>query len=278
MSSNRIDLLKLYFGDPYPINDDITILQPSIQDLVEYGENEFFSMLNVFIGTTTSCRLNLWKSGIDWNKISDYELFCNVVRSLTLDETKILFGDIDFQKFEIMKVELPDGPWEPPEPDPNVKLSRRQKLDLNFKKFEMNCTFYNAEQEIEIDATTYHFITQVLREMVHIYPKTEYAFGKETKKLIIQEEEMKLAQFAKENDGKPTSTLQPLISACVNHPGFKYKTNELKEIGINQFMDSVKRLQIYESTRALLGGSYSGFCDTSKIPREQFDFMRDLKQ
>jgi len=40
-------------------------------------------------------------------------------------------------------------------------------------------------------------------------------------------------------------------------------------------MDSVNRLQVYENTRALLGGSMSGFCDTSKIPKENFNFMRD---
>ena len=62
----------------------------------------------------------------------------------------------------------------------------------------------------------------------------------------------------------------------VNHPGFKYKTNELKEIGIVQFMDSVKRLQTYENATALIKGSYSGFVDTSKIDKEQFNWLKDL--
>ena len=67
-----------------------------------------------------------------------------------------------------------------------------------------------------------------------------------------------------------------MISACVNHPGFKYKKNELREVGYVEFFDSIKRLQIYEVTKALTHGSYSGFCDTSKIPKEDFNFMRNV--
>ena len=71
--------------------------------------------------------------------------------------------------------------------------------------------------------------------------------------------------------------MYPLISAMVNHPGFKYKKNELKEVGIVEFMDSVKRLQTYESVRALMSGMYSGMIDTSKLNlKEELNWMRDL--
>ena len=50
------------------------------------------------------------------------------------------------------------------------------------------------------------------------------------------------------------------------------------DVGIVEFMDSVQRLQVYESSRALLAGSYSGFVDTSKIDKSQFDFMRDISK
>jgi len=84
--------------------------------------------------------------------------------------------------------------------------------------------------------------------------------------------------IAKERKGEdiPTSSLLPLISSCINHPGFKYNLNELREVNFVQFMDSVQRLQIYESTSALLKGAYSGFCDTSKIDKDEFNFMRDI--
>ena len=54
------------------------------------------------------------------------------------------------------------------------------------------------------------------------------------------------------------------------------KLQELREVGLYQFMDSVKRLQIYESSRALLNGLYCGFSDLSKINKNEFNFMRDI--
>lgn len=113
--------------------------------------------------------------------------------------------------------------------------------------------------------------------MVQMFPKSEYTVGKTSKELLIQEELEKNAKAEREGT-KDSSILQPLVSFCVNHPGFKYKKSELRDVQINEFMDSVKRLQIYESTHALYGGMYSGFCDTSKIPRSEFDFMRPIKQ
>ena len=114
--------------------------------------------------------------------------------------------------------------------------------------------------------------------MFNLSFKVERAKNKATKEAMIWEDEMNL-KIAEQKRGEreySKSYLLPLISAMVNHPGFKYKTNELKEIGIVQFMDSVKRLQTYENATALIKGSYSGFVDTSKIDKEQFNWLKDL--
>ncbi len=275
LMSGKVDALRLYFGDPYPITDNIKIYQPSLQQIMDYGESEFFSMLFVFIGNTTYRKLFLWENGIDWNKVSDYELFCNLVRMLPQDMTEILFGDIDFTGFNLYVMEDPNPE---PEPEPGVKLKVIEKNKRAFRLFERTHTFINEDQGIEINADTYHMMRSVLREMVKSYPKTEYTASKITKELLIKEEKDKIAKAAREQTDAEDSTLLPLISFCVNHPGFKYKKSELKEVQINEFMDSVQRLQIYESTHALIGGMYSGMIDTSKIPNSSFDFMRPIKQ
>lgn len=267
-----VDLLKIYFGDPYPVSENIVIHQPSIQEIMDYGENEFFGMLYCFIGNTTYRKLSLWQNGIDWNRISDFELFCNLVHLLPQEKTEILFGDIDFEKFELYKIEV-----ELPEIPPDKKLTRSEKRQRLFDEFDLRHVFVNEEQQIVITVDVYKIIARVLREMVQMFPKSEYTVGKTSKELLIQEELEKNAKAEREGT-KDSSILQPLVSFCVNHPGFKYKKSELRDVQINEFMDSVKRLQIYESTHALYGGIYSGFCDTSKIPRSEFDFMRPIKQ
>ena len=267
-----IDYLKLYFGDPYQITDKITVTQPTIQEIIDYGETDFFSMIYCFIGNTTYRKLTLWQSGIDWNRISDYELFCNLVHMLSVDQTRIIFGDLDFQKFDLYKLEDVELPQDPPD----KKLTATEKRNKLFKEFELQHFFYNKDQDVNITADEYRKIASVLRAMVHMYPKTEYTVGKTSKELIIQEELNKIARAEHDKSDDQNSVLLPLVSFCVNHPGFKYKTSELRDVRINEFMDSVRRLQVYESTHALFSGMYSGFCDTSKISKKEFDFMRPI--
>lgn len=252
-SKFEFDRLKMYFGEPYKVKCDvgeIIISIPTIGDILQFGEKEFYYMLKIFVSNPTSYRLQLWDMGIDWNKISDYELFCMLIKGLDTEATKLLFGDVNFQSFDLY----------------NKKLDGSDEQIL---------TLYSKEQNIEITEDTYRCIAEYLRLMFNIYPKVEKAKGKATKEAIIDEERMNL-EIEMNKDKKSKSMLLPLISSCINHPGFKYKLNELREIGIVQFMDSVQRLQIYESTVAINSGLYSGMCDLSKVDKELFNFMRDI--
>ena len=86
-------------------------------------------------------------------------------------------------------------------------------------------------------------------------------------------------EFLKNKEDLNRSVLLPLISSMVNHPGFKYKKNELIDVGIVEFMDSVQRLQLYENVTALMSGVYSGMLDTSKINlSKELNWLRDLSE
>lgn len=255
-SKYTFDRLRMYFGEPYEIKSNdtiITIYSPTLGDILECGESHFYSMLYTFIGNPTMYRLQLWDLNVDWNKISDYELFCTLIKTVNNDISKYVFGDINFQSFDLYN-----------------------KTEKNVDGEEIQTpTLYSQEHNLEISENVYLEIREYLRLMFNIYPKVEKAKGKTTKEWMIEEERNKLE--SEKNNPKSTSTLLPLVSFCVNHPGFKYKTKELKEIGIVQFMDSVQRLQIYESTRALNSGLYCGMADLSKVSKDQFNFMRDVE-
>lgn len=254
----EFDKLQLYFAEPYVIkNEDeegnviseITITQPTIGDIISVGESSFYNTLYIFILNTTSYRLQLWDMGIDWNKISDYELFCMLIKNADQNVTQLFFGDINFDGFNL--------------------YSKKKNKDSD----EQVTTLFNPEFGIEIDEETYTHIAQYLRTMFNIFPKVEKTKGKTTKQWLIEEEREKLRISKKENGSK--SMLLPLVSTYLNHPGTKYKKNELKEVGIYEFMDGIQRIQIYESTVSLMSGMYSGFVDTKGIDKESFNFMRD---
>jgi hypothetical protein len=246
----------MYFGEPFEVGNGMTIYQPTIGQILEVGEENFYAMLYMFIGNPTMFRLQLWDVGVDWNKISSYDLFKNAVTSIDKQLSDLLFNDIDFSTFGLYaKTIMPEEEGAEP---------------------VVEQTLYSKELDIEISEESYVLIAEYLRAMFNIYPKVEKAKGRATKEAIIEEDRMNLANRVKNKPGN-TSALLPLISACVNHPGFKYKLQELKEVGICQFMDSVQRLQVYESSVALMSGMYGGWVDSSKIPADSYNWMKSLR-
>ncbi len=249
----RYDILKMYFGEDYWVTDKIKIMQPTIGQIIEYGENEFWSVVGLLCANPTSVRLELWKQGIDWNKISDFELFISTISTLPQKYTEILFGDLDFMKFK----------------------------DIQNKETEKVVLVYMPDPTIQIDEEVYNRLVGYLRTMFDIHPKVEKAKGKATKEAMIWEDEnnLKIAARKQKENKWNKSTLFPLISAALNHPGFKYKKSELKEIGIVEFMDSVKRLQIYENVTALMTGMYMGMVDLKGMDlKKELNWTRDIYQ
>lgn len=243
------DRLQMYFGEDYKVAEGIVISQPTIGDIMVFGEERFNQVLFPFITNPTAVRAALWQHGTDWTKISDYELFCQLILQLkpTLEETSMLFGDLDFTKFNLYK--------------------RQREVDGEMIE---DIVLVNDEQEVLIDEEIYNHMSNYLRTMFNAFPKVEKAKGKTTKEWMVEEDLRKSA-----SGQKRSSNLLSMISFCLNHPGFKYKKNELRDMGIVEFYDSVQRLLIYEATSSLMKGMYSGFVDTSKIDKKEFDFMRE---
>ena len=247
----QYDIMKMYFGEDYVVCEGFVIHQPTIGEIIEYGESEFWSMVSLFCSNPTSMRLPLWENGIDWNNISDFELFILLTNSLTPEKTKILFGDIDFSQFRVVS---------------------------DSKNENGLVMVYMPNPTIQIDENMYKDTVGYLRIMFDIHPKVEKAKGKATKEEIIWGEKQDLnisLKKQKKKKWKP-STLFPLISAALNHPGFKYKKSELKDVGIVEFMDSVKRLQVYESTTSLMTGMYMGMLDLKDFNlNKELNWARD---
>lgn len=250
--SKKLDFnpLQVYFGDDYIVNDRIIIHQPTIQDFIDCGEENIYGVITPFISNTTGCRVQLWDMGIDWNKISNQELFSIMIKNVDFKYSKIIFGDIDFSTFNLYEKSIDD---------------------------KKTLTLYSHEMELEIDEDTMIKMCIYIQHVFHAFPpEEEFTSSKTLKQELINNDRQKIILREKETKEKGKQNLLSMISFCLNHPGFKYKKNELREVGIAEFMDSVQRLQIYESTRALYNGMYSGMCDLSKVNKNEFNFMRDI--
>ena len=238
------DELQMYFGVPFYINDKISIYIPTIGDIVEFGERQYYSMIHTLTCIPSDMKSQLDDLGIDYMEISDFELFMMLSRGLPQESTKLILGDLDLSKFE---------------PYTNSKNNEP--------------VLYDTETDTIIDRLIYMKIVEYIRKVHSIKPKVEKAKNKTTKKILIQLDRDKIKKAQKE---PYKSQLKPLISAMMRYPGFKYKSNELKQCGLYEFMDTVQGAQIYVSSTSLLQGSYSGMIDTSKINKKEFNWMRGL--
>lgn len=241
------DELALFFRRPFVINEKISIRQPSIGEIVDMGESRYFNLAHIFTATPSDMMVQLEDMGVKYEDVSDYELFCTLVKNIPQEESQIFFGDVDFTKFQR-----------------GVRGEGETAQDV----------FYCPEQGIVLDFSIVMRIQDYLR-FLHGFKKNEiFAATKTTRKLLIEDERMK--QQIKKNKSEKSSLL-PLISSLVNMPGFKYNSQQLQQIGIYEFFDSVNRITAIHSSTALLNGCYSGGIDMKKLKKDDLNLMRDLK-
>ena len=248
----KFDRLKAYFGEPLVINEDgvkgtVTVKSPTIGDILEIGESNFYSTLSVLTGNPTQFRLLLWEAGIDWCTITDFQFFVIMYKQLDPNVVDLLFDNINFQNFE-----------------PYV----RQKEDGTEEVY-----LYDEASDTEITELVYQNFHQYLQNVFNMKPEREITPDKMLKEAWIRKDRVALKQ--KEKKGEDSFSFVPLVSTYVNHPGTKYKLRELKEVGVAEFFDSLKRIQIYEHSTAVLKGMYSGFVNSKDINPSAYDFMKD---
>lgn len=238
-----VDELQLYIGDDYVINDKIRVLQPTIRQIAEFGEKEFFSVVYTVTAIPSDMKANLWDLGIDWMEIDDFELFIMLSQTLTPDRTKLLFGDLDFTKLK---------PYNHPHVEGEIILA-------------------DKETGVLIDKMIYLRIVSYLRKAFNITPKVEKAANKMTKKILI-EEDRKRIEFNKDKPFK--SFLLPLISSVKVKQG--YTKEYVLNMGYCEFMDDVARLQVIHNADHLLSGVYAGTIDMKKLNKAELNWMKEL--
>ena len=242
MINMDVDELQLYFGDEYAINDKIIIYQPTIREIVRFGEKDFFSVVHTITAIPSDMKSQLWDMELDWMEVEDFELFMMLAQTLTLDRTSILFGDLDFQKLKPFR--------------------NNQNGDI---------VLADKETGVIIDKMVYLRIVGYLRKAFNITPKIEKAANKMTKKILIDEDRRKIEL----NKNKPfKSFLLPMISSV------KVKQAYTKEYVLNmgyvEFMDDVARLQVIHNADHLLSGVYAGTIDVKKINKAELNWMKEL--
>ncbi|WP_249312018.1 hypothetical protein [Congzhengia minquanensis] len=246
------DEFKIYRGYDYKISDHITIHQATLNEICDFGEQDYYNMLYNLTATPQTMKVQLWDMGVDYTKISAWQLFYGMLFKLfPKDKTSILFGNLDFQRFEVIQ----------------------RKSDDSFFLYQKVET-HSGIDEIVIDEFTYNIITDYLRQ-AHYIEKDERVPANETTKMVLIEDAREDQEMNRNK--KYHSRLKNLVSAMINCEGFKYSHSQVWDMKINAFMDSVRRISKIKNANLLLQSGYSGFgVNLKEINKKQLDWTGEL--
>lgn len=237
---SKVDKSKMFLGFDYVINDKLTLRNPSIREVVEFGEDRYFSIVHTLASIPSDFKSRLWDSGIDYESISDFDLFIMLTRGMTPKDTKLVFGDLDLSKFKV-------------------------------ENSTQNGNAILKNGDIIIDEHIYIDIVSYLRGMHNITPKIERSSNSHVKHILIEEDRTNIKmRMAKEHE----PFLYNLLVSMINTEEFKYNSKDVLDISIYEFLESVSQIQHKKHACSLVQGSYSGMVDMSKIKKKDLSWIR----
>jgi hypothetical protein len=249
MEGYQVDELKLYLGSNIKIANGITLYQPTIGEIANYNEADYFSVAQTLCSTPSSMKVALDDAKLDYMQVDDFQLFMMLCQSLTPDKTRPLLGDLDLTKFT-------------PRP-----YGTAQEIGL----FNGECD--ENGKPIMINSIIYEVLVTYIRKMHGFKKQVDKAGNAITRKVLIDEDR----KNAERNKDKPyKSFLVPLISSLQGRQG--YTKEYICNMGLYEFMNQINRVQIIVQADAALGGMYSGFVDTKKMDKTVLDWTRDISE
>lgn len=217
---------------------------PTIKQIVEFGEQQYYSVVHTLAATPSDFKAPLWDMKLDWEEITDFQFFIMLTQSLPQDKTKLLLGDVDLSKMKL---------YPHPENEDEVILA-------------------DKENGFIIDEYIYLKMAEYIRQMHDLKKNVEHAKNKRTKRALL-EYDRQLRESRSDSEYK--SFLFPLVTSLKAKMG--YTLDYIGQMHIVEFMYDINRLNVIRNADALLGATYSGFCDTSKIDKKQMDWTRDIE-
>lgn len=241
-----IDELQLFRGRDYKINDYITIHQPTLNEICDYGEKRYWNIVSTLTATPADYKVILYDNfNMDYEKVDEFDFFCMLSKQLSVDDTYLFFGNqIDLSKFI-----------------------------AGIHKLNNDSVFYEESTGRIIDKLAFTQITDYLRKVHGFKKNCDVAYNEATKMFVLDAERR---EAERNKNKKFKSTLIPLISALTNCEQFKYSHSTVWDLPIYAFMDSVKRIQVVKEHSNLMQGVYSGCVDFKKINKSELDWMRSL--
>ena len=243
-----VDDLQLLCGASLSLDANILLKQPKLGQIIDYGESRYRQIIGTWTTTPSMMISVLADMGVDWESLSEFELFALYLRNgLTDSDSEFLFEGLRLNEYK-------------PEKNEDGKLILKSVVNGHV-----------------LDGDMYFQVAEFLRRLhgaKHIVRKAGNAMTK--RRMIDEDRQQRILDAAERRD--TDSHLLPIISALVNSPGFKYNLEGIRDLTYYALVESLKRISAMRQSDALMNGAYCGMADLSKVPKSDFDWLRDLSK
>lgn len=273
----ELDELQIYRGASIQITPDITVTQPTIGQIADFGEKKYFSAVHTLcaVGADLKWQLNDYL-GIDYTKIDDYDLFIKFTSQVVSSRKKIykelkdnpdkyeeelkMISEDDLEDMLINPIELVLGGIDLADFTPCTDTTNNQIV------------LYDMEHDITIDRVVYMRMIDAVRK-IHGLKRNNEMPGNERTRLDLIEDARDEAMMAANKPYK--SILKPLVSALTVYCGM-VGDDRIWNMPVNMFLDNIKRANKIQDSTLLLQGAYSGFASLKDVDKSRLDWTGEL--
>lgn len=232
----------LLYSTNYKLTGKITIHIPTLKEIIACGEDNYFKIISMILSTSKDYMVQLDDIGIDYEEITDFELFSQILfTSLKEMNTSLVLGDLNLADFELCQ-----------------------------NKVNNEIVLYSEKDNVIIDRYVHSIICDKLRE-IHYIEKDRYKAGNKEAKAFMIERARKKQKRASKKPYKPV--LRPMIISLVNCQEFKYNYNEALGLNIFQFYSSVKAIQKRINFDQIMSGIYTGAISSKDINMQEINWL-----
>lgn len=272
-----IDELKIYRGLDIPITNKIIVTQPTLDQIIQFGEKKYFQTVQCLTGVGADFKWQLWDYyNTDYTTIDDFELFKKIIWG-SVSSKKHIYKELtenrDKYAEELKKIS---------EEDLDEMLINPLSLilkDIDLADF-IECQsekypetiLYDVEHDITIDRFVYMKIVDAVRK-IHGFKRNNQLPANERTKMDLIDDARDEAKMAAQKPYK--SVLQPLISALAVKTG-QLGSDSIWNTKVYMFFDSIKRINKIQDATLLLQGAYSGFASLKGVDKDRLDWAGEI--
>lgn len=232
--------LNFLYKREYSVNERIHVIIPTVGDILE-NEDDYYGMVTAFTAMPIDLMVQLDDLGINFDEITDYDLFLLLFNGLKSSDSSLIFRDLEISEFNIVQ-------------DPETG-------DMFLK---------NAKDGYVIDRSMYNQISAVLRKMHHIEKNRRKPANDDAKKYMLQRAREKQKR---NKNRKSDSQIESLIVALVNAPEFKYDFESVLNLTIYQFNESVRQIIKRVDYNNRMFGVYSGTINPKEMSQDDLNWL-----